>query len=81
VKAGAFCPRFCDSGSGPRGRSPRGRAKAARASSSVFHNLPRANHIITASGCFAWICLNVGSSSSCVAERKAVGLSPKRIVQ
>ena len=65
----------------PLGRSKRGRSNAARASSSERHSLPRANHIITASGCFAWICLNVGSSSSCVAERNAVGLSPKRIVQ
>jgi hypothetical protein len=50
-------------------------------SSSDFHNRPRANHIITASACFDWICLNVGSSSSRVAARNAVGWLPKMIVQ
>jgi hypothetical protein len=67
---------------GSRGRSFDHRAsRACRASSSDFQSRPLANHIITASGCFAWSCFSVGSSSSCVAARNEVGWFPKMIVQ
>ena len=54
---------------------------AARASSGPAHRRPRANHIITASGCLLWSCLNVGSSSSRNCARNAVGFPSTMIVQ
>jgi hypothetical protein len=68
--------------SGPR-RScgARFRTYASRASSSDAHRRPRANHFITASGWRACSCLSVGTSSSCVRARKAVGVPSRMIVQ
>ena len=49
--------------------------------SSDGQSLPLANHISTASGCFDCSCFSVGSNSSCVAARNAVGCPPAMIVQ
>jgi hypothetical protein len=68
----------------PRRSSPSPRRSARSASvaaSGESHNLPRANHFMTASGWRACICFSVGSSSSCVAARNAVGWPPMMIVQ
>ena len=55
--------------------------RRARSSSGDCHSRPRANHFITASGCRACSCCSVGSSSSCVCARNAVGLPSRMIVQ
>jgi hypothetical protein len=54
---------------------------AAVASAGEAHSFPRANHRISASGCFWRSRLNVGSISSRSAARNAVGRPPTRIVQ
>ncbi len=66
---------------GPRRSLPRPRREAARSSSGDSHSRPRANHFIWMSACRACSCLKVGSSSSRVCARKAVGLPSRMIVQ
>ena len=75
----------------PPGRQLRSRAcrsasaerclNAAVASAGEAHSFPRANHRISASGCFWRSRLKVGSISSRSAARNAVGRPPTRIVQ